>query len=196
MGTRGAVCVKLDGELYATYNHFDSYPDGLGTDIVAFCKGVAEKQRFAIFTERFRHIVVVEEDGNPTPEEQQKYIDAGFYDASVGNQTSTDWYNLLRNLQGAAILDAILDGKCQHWIDGKDFLKDSLFCEYAYLIDLDAKELLFFKGFNKEPDENSPLPFEQVPINNYYPVRFQGKVALNAIPDDWEKQFYPEEDED
>ena len=33
MGTRGFVGVKVDNTIKGSYNHFDSYPDGLGQDI-------------------------------------------------------------------------------------------------------------------------------------------------------------------
>ena len=33
MGTRGMVAVQSEGRLVGAYNHFDSYPTGLGVDI-------------------------------------------------------------------------------------------------------------------------------------------------------------------
>ena len=197
MGTRGAVGVRFEDKIYATYNHFDSYPDGLGADMVAFCQKLS-KEQLEVLKERFKHVVLVDEQTDkPTPEDQKKYVEAGFYDDRVGHQTPADWYGLLRNIQGMEYLDAVLDGRCQHWIDSKDFLKDSLFCEYAYLINLDDNSLEFYEGFNKKPDKHSPLPFPQEPgreDRDYYPVRFKGKAAINAIPDDWIEKFYPSED--
>lgn len=195
MGTRGAVGVRSEGQLYITYNHWDSYPSGLGTEMVAFCRRLT-KETIATLKERFKHVKIVEQTGKATPEEQKKYIEAGFYDNGVSSQSSEEWYCLLRKLQGVGYLEAVLEGKCQHWIDDKEFLKDSLFCEYAYIIDLDKEDLLFFEGFNKKKDDNSPLPFPQVPEKDedddgYYPVRFKGKAALAKIPDDWESLFYP-----
>ena len=34
--------------------------------------------------------------------------------------------------------------------DSNDFLIDSLFCEYAYIINLDKNVLEFYRGFNKD----------------------------------------------
>ena len=36
--------------------------------------------------------------------------------------------------------------------DYKTFLYDSLFCEWAYIINLDTKKLEIYKGFNKNPN--------------------------------------------
>ena len=39
MGTRGAIGWSKGGVTKVTYNHFDSYPDGLGLDVVKYLKG-------------------------------------------------------------------------------------------------------------------------------------------------------------
>ena len=36
MSTRGMIGIRINGNLMGTYNHFDSYPDGLGNDMVTF----------------------------------------------------------------------------------------------------------------------------------------------------------------
>lgn len=198
MGTQGAVGVKSAGQLFITYNQFDSYPSELGRNMVDFCRDLTE-ETITTLKERFKHVKLVEEDGKATLEEQKRYIKAGYYDDSVSKSSPEEWYCLLRKLQGMGYLPAVLEGKCQHWIDSANFLEDSLFCEYAYIIDLDEEDLWFFRGFNKEEDKNSPLPFPQVPNKDddgaYYPVRFKGKAALAKIPDNWVALFYPEEEE-
>ncbi len=35
-------------------------------------------------------------------------------------------------------------------VDYSTFMHDSLFCEWAYIINLDTKELEIYKGFNKD----------------------------------------------
>lgn len=40
MGTRGIVGLIIDTQIKASYNHFDSYPSGLGLDVVKFVKGI------------------------------------------------------------------------------------------------------------------------------------------------------------
>ena len=36
MGTRGALGFKINGEYKVTYNHFDSYMEGLGKEVISF----------------------------------------------------------------------------------------------------------------------------------------------------------------
>lgn len=43
MGTRGAYGFYKDGQNKLTYNHFDSYPEGLGNTVVDFCRATMRK---------------------------------------------------------------------------------------------------------------------------------------------------------
>ena len=199
MGTRGSIGVKIGEKLFASYVHFDTYPEGLGMDVVEFCRNLKDSD-IDVLIERFKHIKLVTEEDIPSVEEQKYYMKKGFFNGSVGDKSSEKWYCLLRNLQGVEHLVAIMNGDCQHWIDNVEFLKDSLFCEYAYILDLNNRCLEFYEGFNKKPDENSPLPFSQICYrdndkykdleNRFYPVRFKGKASFNNIPKDWIKKFY------
>ena len=38
MGTRGVTGFVADGKWYVTYNHFDSYPEYLGMQVLNFAK--------------------------------------------------------------------------------------------------------------------------------------------------------------
>jgi hypothetical protein len=44
MGTRGLLAFIIRGERRGTYNHFDSYPEGLGLKIVEFILSLNEDQ--------------------------------------------------------------------------------------------------------------------------------------------------------
>jgi len=190
MGTRGAVGFKVDDKYFVTYNHYDSYPDGLGVEVVDFCYKVEDWDQLK---ENIRKIELVKEDDCPTKEQIKECKKST--NLNVGDQSTTDWYCLLRGAQGVEGFEAIYNSGLKYMIDNFEFLKDSLFCEYAYIINLDTMKLEFYQGFNKSVDENSPLPFEQVgDKSGYYPVRFKGSCSLNDIPDDWIKKFYPEEE--
>ena len=63
--------------------------------------------------------------------------------------------------------------------DNSDFIKDSLFCEYAYIINLDTHDLEYWRGFQEEPD-----PFNRYGCDvrdNYYPCKLLLKIPLNKI---------------
>ena len=192
MGTRGAVGVINNGKYFVTYNHWDSYPDSLGQEIVDFCQRLSE-QNIEQLKEKISKVQLVNEDCPPSKKTIERYVSNRFYSKSVSSGKKTEWYCLLRDLQGVEMLRAILNGTCSHMIDSLDSLRDSLFCEYAYIVNLDNNSLEFYEGSNKSPDTNSPLPLPQVEDRGYYPVRFNGRYPLDNISDNWIKELYPDE---
>jgi len=187
MGTRGAVGFRLDNKFYVTYNHSDSYPaGGLGDEVVKFCMFVEGLQAWEKLAENVRKLILIDEySGKPTQEDVDRY--QRYCDLSVSNQTSYDWYCLLRHAQNGVMLWDVLSGKMGHINDGFDFMKDSLFCEYAYIINLDDMTLDFYKGFQKYPTQTN-LPFEMVPLGSgYYPVALVEQFHFENLPTQWEK---------
>lgn len=146
MSTRGAFGFRINDQDKVTYNHSDSYPSGLGQTVIEACiKHPAEYMRIAV-----EKIELVDEDKKPTKAQIKKCQIAGFIDTGVGLQSEDDWYCLLRGAQGD--VEAFIEGRVPFMIDGNDFLADSLFCEWAYIINLDTQKLEIYRGFNKDPD--------------------------------------------
>ena len=173
MGTRGLYGFRKNGVDKTTYNHFDSYPDRLGQDVINFIKkhSIDELEKF------YDRIQMVQEDATPTKEEIKTCVDAGLCDFSVSTQSTNDWYCLLRNIQGS--LDALYNSPVAYMIDNSDFIKDSLFCEYAYIINLDTKDLEFWVGFQKEPDAFNRYGTGK--DEGYYPCKMVSYYPLETI---------------
>lgn len=179
MGTRGCYGFRKNGIDKLTYNHFDSYPDCLGHDIVQFCKETSIEE----MNEIFDRIVLVDEDSNPTAEQIEECME--YYNGAVGHETTNDWYCLLREAQGN--LNAYKNG-LKYMIDNHDFIKNSLFCEYAYIINLDTNCLEFWVGFQKNPDVNNRYGTEEE--NGYYPCKM---VTFYPIAHEYMEQYSVEE---
>jgi hypothetical protein len=116
MGTRGLLGLIIQAQRHAAYNHFDSYPAGLGQEIVNFILSL-QPNDYAIMERNLRDIEWVKEDTTPTPEVQKYYSELGFADLEVNRKRLGDWYCLLRKVQGAAALPEILKGNLKHMID-------------------------------------------------------------------------------
>jgi hypothetical protein len=178
MGTRGCIGFRIDGKDKVTYNHFDSYPSGIGKDIVNELKAASVEQLSAL-PNFVRNIKML--SGNSRPTAKQIEMCKKWTDLGVSEQSVTDWYCLLRNAQGS--LKPYIDGELAIMVNYKTFLYDSLFCEYAYIVNLDNGTLEFYKGFNQSPTGDGRYASKQINrrtngrVSEYY-----GVVLVDTIP--------------
>ena len=157
-------------KMVQTYNHYDSYPSCLGRSMIEFI------QQYCLeLNEIYKNIVLVDEDSQPTAKQIKEC--KLLADLSVSEQSLNDWYCLLRNAQG----NPQLYGQgLKYMIDNKDFILDSLFCEYAYIINLDTKKLEIYVGFQNIPDETNIYGCEPN-SEGYYPCKLAYVVDLLYI---------------
>lgn len=145
MGTRHFIGVVKNGDFkIAQYGQWDGYPSGQGSKVLTFArdKDAVSKLRDAVDAVRF----VTEEDWKETyaaigiPEGQE------WMDGDQADMLAKLYPGLTRDT-GADILGLVADGTVTVVGDARDFPKDSLFCEYAYVIDLDANTVEAYVGF-------------------------------------------------
>jgi hypothetical protein len=67
--------------------------------------------------------------------------------------------------------------------DRIEFIKNSLFCEWAYFYDNDNKIFEIWKGFQKEPDPTNPFGQEH-DEEGYYPCKRIFRGDINSINED------------
>lgn len=139
MSTRGYLGLKKNGELKGMYNHFDSYPSGLGVYIIETLNGIDSGDRINVLNETYDFIQLVDEDSKPTKEQIKLCKDSGVTNFVVSTKSEDDWYCLLRETQGN--LKLYIDKVIPYMLNGNDFIYDELFCEWYYIINLDTKKL-------------------------------------------------------
>ena len=184
MSTRGAVGFRLNGVDKITYNHSDSYPSGLGQDVLDFLSGYFKKGTISGLKKKVNKIELIDAKVEPTLEQQERY--KKYADTGVSSGKLSEWYVLLRNLQGS--LKDFLDAGVMN--DGSKFLSDSLFCEWAYIVNLDDETLEVYKGFNEKPNGKGryaknavlPPPTETGYQYKYYPVTLKKTYPLSKLP--------------
>lgn len=168
--SRGLYGFRKNGIDKLTYNHSDSYPEGLGAAMLKCATAVEQMKR------AFDYVEMVDEN-KPLTEEQFNYCkERGL----VGEGDCTDWYWVLRGLQGdfAELIDEADEYKKAYMIDNHGFIKDSLFCEFAYIYDLDREVLEYYVGFQHRPQKGNRYG-EEASDSGYYPCRLMKEYPLN-----------------
>ena len=184
MGTRGTLGFRVNGVDKLTYNHYDSYPDWLGKDVVEWCR--TKKGQWDAVKARATALEDVS-DRKPTMADVERLSQYANLGVSCGDPYQ-EWYVLLRETQGE--LDAILDAAVFESQAG--FITDSRFCEYGYIVNLDDMVLEFYEGFQKEP-HNKGRYANEPGSEGYFSCALVGSFPLDDIPEDWVKIF-PEEE--
>ncbi len=177
MSTRGLYGLRKNGIDKYTYNHFDSYPSGLGRNVLEFC---AENDVNKL-SKLFNNIELVYKNETPTKDQIDICKREEWADFSVSSGRDDEWYCLLRHLQGnfKEYSKAIENDKKVFMTNDAHFIKDSLFCEYAYIINLDDEVLEFFVGFQQKPQNNNRYGTNKK--GKYYPCRLLYAIPLNKI---------------
>lgn len=178
MGTRHLIAVQKDNQYkVAQYGQWDGYLSGQGDSILTFFhENDLETFRSKVDNCFFGTQEQIDEayapytngDGWMTMEQSDAFKKTEF--AHLSRDTGADILDIIMNSEGPLMQ-----------VDNIDFAKDSLFCEYAYVIDLDKNVLEVYKGFN-----NKSLPKDARfygPANEgYYPVRLFKSLDLNDLP--------------
>lgn len=191
MGTRNSTLIQLDGQYkLAQYGQWDGYPSGQGATALAFLRTLNTAAKRAAFAAKVKALKVL------TDAEQEALYNE--------NAHETTHPHFSRDC-GAEVLALINKGKATEIGNNinleASFVKDPLFCEWAYVIDLDKGTFEVFKGFNTRAlgkgqrfyfdghkgEEQRPYDNEKGKPYRYYPVRLLKSYNLAKLPT--EKQF-------
>lgn len=195
MGTRGVTGFVIDGVEKIGYQQYDSYPDGVGEQVLQFLRALSPAEVDAM-KDAARELRLVTPKVGPTPEQQEAL--SRFWDPRVSSGERNEWYSLLRDTQGRP--DLILEAGFVE--DHASFVSDSVFCEWGYIIDLDAEVLEIYKGFQDAPHTlgrfADRVVEEEHRSNQYYPIALVASYPLSDLPESFlqlERSFYPEDEE-
>lgn len=192
IGTRGILGFAVNGQPKVTYNHWDSYPSGLGLTFLAACRQLAEASPIDL-RKRIDTLKMVTEDTPITDDDIEAL--KPYTDTSVGSTIkngeidhSLNWYQLTRGLQGD--ISKILE--VGYLLDAQDFPLDSLFCEWGYVLDLDDKEatLDVYQGFQRRAPTDGLWIGKSIDddhrngLDKYYAINRIVSFPLNDLPSD------------
>ncbi len=183
MGTRNLTCVMIGGEYrVAQYAQFDGYPEGQGATILEFLKNKFNRETFI---DKLNQCYFIDEDKQSALWKEAGADGSGMVNMEVADTFKRSHVQLSRDM-GGDVLEFIQNSTGEVMlVNTVDFAEDSLFCEWAYVVDLDKNVLEVYKGFNKEPvpDDNR---FQGEPSSSsgttYYPVKLSTVYKLDNLP--------------
>lgn len=202
MGTRHLICAVKDGKYcIAQYGQWDGYPAGQGTSILEFLKSskveaLKDNLLKCSWLSNAETKAMWKEFGVDIDQER-------FVSDKIADRFYTKYPELNRDT-GADILTLVANAsEGLKLIDSIDFARDSVFCEWAYVIDFDKNTFEVYKGFNDKPLDKSERFFSENLVNyssstTYYPVRLVATYQLSELPtsEDFVTQCDPPEDEE
>jgi hypothetical protein len=190
VGTRNLTMVQKNNKLVvAQYGQWDGYPFGQGVKVLRFAKKISNELNRIKFEEQLKKCVYITEEKRKELYESvlgPSYSKDGWITIEQSNKLANAFPTLHRDTC-ANILDIIFHSEDEiiYLIDASDFAGDSVFCEWAYLINLDTNQLEVYRGFNEEPLEKSERFYStNTPNNGHYPIRFLHTYNIDNLPEE------------
>lgn len=201
MGTRHlTIVVKDNGYKVAQYGQWDGYPGGQGLDILRFL----QKSDISLFKKQLNNAKFISGDA------ADKLISKAYNEAN--SKYPTDFMKREQHINdsiptivrdtGSKILNIIYEStNVVKLCNSIEFATNSLFCEWAYLINIDDNTLEVYKGFNKEKlPENDRFKYLEKNMKDtysYYPIKKIKTYKLDKLPsEDKFLKDLKEDDED
>lgn len=162
MGTRHLIAVYQNGvHKIAQYGQWDGYPAGQGRTVLEFlndASAVDMLRNYWLKNCRFLSAA-----------ELEKPVDLDMH-PQLSRNLSADILNLAASVDRLALVDSL------------GFAADSLFCEWAYVIDFDTNVLEVYKGFNttEAVGRFKDMPTEE--DSEYKPVTLIQTYPLDKLP--------------
>lgn len=198
MGTRHLICVVVNDEIkLAQYGQWDGYPEGQGVKVLEFVRWLKEPGALSKAVEVFSSLEVaspedVIQSWIACGADEQRIRSDGMVSFEIGQVHKTKFPEYSRDT-GANVLPMIMDRAAEGRpvkIQSVDpsFAADSLFCEWAYVVDLTNKRLEVFKGFQKAPHNKGR--FAALPLDTnrdgtpsgYWPVAEVCRFEFDDLP--------------
>jgi hypothetical protein len=173
MSTRGFLGFVVDGTEKIAYNHYDSYPGGLGVNVLEWLRAAdLDAARAAAADLR-----VVDGDSEPTDEDIARY--AHLADLSVDRGPGRpSWYQLIHDAQGDPAV-VLATGVVE---DAGRFPLDSLWAEWGYLIDFDAGTFEVYEGYQERAHSDGRFAGRERTNPEFAPVRLVFSRPLHEPP--------------
>lgn len=183
MGTRHLTIVQLNNEIkVAQYGQWDGYPGGQGRTVKEFIQGA----KMDVFRERLKSCYFLTDEKIKELYEKEG-ITGEFMNMEQAERFKSKHPQLDRDM-GAEVLNYIYASEGDIPLQNNiSFAGDSLFCEWAWLVNMDTNELEVYHGFNKTTlgeNERFRNAVKAKSSPEYEPIALLHKWKFEEIPAD------------
>lgn len=185
MGTRSLTCVVLNNEFkVAQYCQWDGYPSGEGLTVLEFLHDLVNTPgKEDIFRLKVSALEWISDDELKDMWNSVGADDSGWVTFNVSSRFKNKWLHLYRDM-GAQILETIMTVNSEIKLkDDHEFGFDGHFCEWAYVIDLDKRQLEVYDGFHKESAPDGQRWTGPVDKNGYGPIQLKKTYSFDELPE-------------
>ena len=174
MGTRNLTMVQHGGEIkVAQYGQWDGYQSGQGATILRFCSDAENLERLKAKMASVRFLT------------DKKEIEAINAKIQANDKELIDYYHRIwgRDVCGD-ILQAIIDEEGEVLLQNDfNFGYNSLFCEWAYCVNLDTNKLEVYCGFNDTKLDKTERFYKDKPTESgSYGIRKIKEYDIDNLP--------------
>lgn len=201
MGTRNLTIVVSQGQYkVAQYCQWDGYPTGQGQVVAEFIQFLNESgYNLGLFRNRVDALREMTDEEYQQANEKSGIAKGSEFISMQQAEKRKELFPHLSRDTGAGILDMIATGEITVVKSSLGFAKDGLFCEWAYVLDLDNEVLEVYQGFQKEP--TTPMDrfhFLSKKKMEYYPIKIVKSMPFKEVTtttmDELEKELNAKEE--
>ena len=181
MGTSNLICVVSGGNYrVAHYCNHDGYPEGQGAMILEFLRS----EKVNNLRNNLDKCVFISQSEYDEKRKEIGWIPGRGYSLEAYNKFK-ETYPSLSFVTGAEILDIVAEATEEVKLYNEyDFSRNSLSCEWAYVIDFDANTFEVYEGYNKKPlDKSERFYSTEISDDGFYPVKLHATFSLDNLPD-------------
>lgn len=178
MGTRNLVMVVSNKETkVAQYGQWDGYPSGVGIGCLNFLHSI-ELPKFKEIVDKVNWLT--DEQIEMINKSEDWKTEYPYLSRDSGDEVLRALYfGLIETRQGFSKVDSKVEVIGLQ--NNEEFAKDGLFCEWAYVIDLDKEKFEIYCGYSKSAVEGNRFGVERNE-DGYIPVQFVHEFDLKSLP--------------
>lgn len=197
MSTRAAYGFRHKNQDYISYNHSDGYPNGLGYDVLEALTSFTLTKDIEYLRSCIDKVHLIYRDENHAFSREEflsiveRLDNLGIYNnlkSKCSAITEISSISVFNHIMGK--IDTLIDREnaIPYMLDSGNFMNDSLFCEWAYVINLDEQVIEFYRGFNQNPEAKGRYAAN---TNDYGSKEYNGVALIGTVPfaviDSWTK---------